>query len=151
MRSGKPLALESMSPGQGRPPSQATGEPAHKCAAVVIAAGSGLTEGLASEFRAPDNQRILQQPAGPEVQVRTLDEAHQLGARRVREVAEPAARGHVVMGLRADEGLANTRLIAVTGYAQPEDLRRAREAGFDLHLAKPPSLARLEELLGAPR
>jgi PAS domain S-box-containing protein len=30
------------------------------------------------------------------------------------------------------------RLIALTGYAQPEDVRRAKDAGFDAHLAKPP-------------
>ncbi|HEY6923210.1 MAG TPA: ATP-binding protein [Steroidobacteraceae bacterium] len=29
------------------------------------------------------------------------------------------------------------RLIAVTGYGQPGDLRRAQEAGFDAHLVKP--------------
>ena len=28
-------------------------------------------------------------------------------------------------------------LIALTGYGQPEDLRRARDAGFDAHLLKP--------------
>lgn len=36
----------------------------------------------------------------------------------------------------------------MTGYALPEDLQRAQEAGFDQHIAKPPSLERLQELLG---
>lgn len=40
-----------------------------------------------------------------------------------------------------------TRLIAVSGYAQPEDLRNAKSAGFDLHLAKPVDDARLCEVL----
>ena len=31
------------------------------------------------------------------------------------------------------------RLVAVTGYGQPYDRTRAREAGFDLHLTKPVS------------
>jgi two-component system CheB/CheR fusion protein len=31
------------------------------------------------------------------------------------------------------------RLVAVTGYGQPYDRARAREAGFDLHLTKPVS------------
>ena len=31
----------------------------------------------------------------------------------------------------------NTRLIAVTGYGQEEDRRRASEAGFAHHLTKP--------------
>ncbi len=37
--------------------------------------------------------------------------------------------------------------IAITGYAQPEDRERAAEAGFDAHLAKPPSLDELASLL----
>jgi CheY-like chemotaxis protein len=37
--------------------------------------------------------------------------------------------------------------IALTGLAQPEDLRRAKEAGFDAHLAKPVSLPALDSLL----
>jgi CheY-like chemotaxis protein len=39
-------------------------------------------------------------------------------------------------------------LIALSGYAAPEDARRAQAAGFDRHVAKPPSLDRLEALLG---
>ena len=38
-------------------------------------------------------------------------------------------------------------LVALTGYALPEDVARAREAGFDRHLAKPPSLERLRDLM----
>lgn len=39
-------------------------------------------------------------------------------------------------------------LVAVSGYAEPEDMRRSREAGFDAHLAKPAQPADLEKLLG---
>ena len=28
-------------------------------------------------------------------------------------------------------------IIAVSGYGQPEDLRRSKDAGFDHHLSKP--------------
>jgi CheY-like chemotaxis protein len=38
-------------------------------------------------------------------------------------------------------------LIAVTGWGQEEDKRRAREAGFDHHLTKPVDLSVLTELL----
>jgi two-component system, sensor histidine kinase len=38
-------------------------------------------------------------------------------------------------------------LIALTGYGQPEDRRRALEAGFDHHLTKPIDLDRLRHLL----
>ena len=40
-------------------------------------------------------------------------------------------------------------LIALTGYGQPEDVRRAREAGFDRHLIKPVDLSRLLRDLAA--
>lgn len=39
------------------------------------------------------------------------------------------------------------RLVAVSGYAQPDDLARAAEAGFDEHVVKPPDLERIEGLL----
>lgn len=38
-------------------------------------------------------------------------------------------------------------LIAVTGWGQSEDKRRAQEAGFDHHLAKPVSAEALEAAL----
>jgi CheY-like chemotaxis protein len=40
------------------------------------------------------------------------------------------------------------RLVALSGYAQPEDIARASEAGFDAHVAKPPDPERLATLLG---
>jgi len=39
--------------------------------------------------------------------------------------------------LRAMPEFAATMLIALTGYGQLQDKVRAREAGFDLHIAKP--------------
>lgn len=39
------------------------------------------------------------------------------------------------------------RLIALTGYGQPEDVIRARQVGFDRHLVKPASLEQLVEAL----
>jgi two-component system CheB/CheR fusion protein len=39
--------------------------------------------------------------------------------------------------------------VAVTGYALPEDQRRAAEAGFDRHLGKPVAMDLVEEVLAA--
>jgi CheY-like chemotaxis protein len=39
------------------------------------------------------------------------------------------------------------RLIALSGYGQPEDRRRSAEAGFSAHLVKPTSLEAIEELI----
>jgi CheY-like chemotaxis protein len=51
--------------------------------------------------------------------------------------------------LRALDHTPRPLLIALTGYGQPEDKRRALEAGFDAHLTKPIDLERLRRLLAA--
>jgi CheY-like chemotaxis protein len=38
------------------------------------------------------------------------------------------------------------RLVAISGYDRPEDIRRSLEAGFDAHLAKPAQSADIESL-----
>ncbi len=53
----------------------------------------------------------------------------------------------VARALRQDPALANVRLIAISGYGQPEDRERARAAGFDLHLTKPVSPEELQRIL----
>lgn len=49
--------------------------------------------------------------------------------------------------LREDGRLKETRLVAVTGYGQPEDRKRSLEAGFDEHVTKPVGIDTLESLL----
>jgi CheY-like chemotaxis protein len=51
--------------------------------------------------------------------------------------------------LRAQPGLGQTALVALTGWDQEEDRRRSQEAGFAHHLVKPVDLAALQELLAA--
>jgi PAS domain S-box-containing protein len=55
----------------------------------------------------------------------------------------------VARALRADKGFAGLTIIALSGYALPDDVERARAAGFDRHLAKPPRMGKLRELLAA--
>lgn len=49
--------------------------------------------------------------------------------------------------LRAQPETRDVRLIALTGYGQAEDARRALAAGFDMHLVKPIDLNELTRLL----
>ncbi len=64
------------------------------------------------------------------------------------DIGLPDVDGYAVArAIRADPELRSTRLVALSGYAQPEDRDRAREAGFDAHLAKPPRLHELTDLL----
>ena len=42
-----------------------------------------------------------------------------------------------------------TVLVALTGWGQEEDRRRAKEAGFDHHMVKPAEIDALQELLSS--
>lgn len=48
--------------------------------------------------------------------------------------------------MRADPELGGATLVALTGYAGPEDIRKAKEAGFDDHLAKPATIESLQRV-----
>jgi PAS domain S-box-containing protein len=55
----------------------------------------------------------------------------------------------VARAIRADPELSGVRLIAISGYATPEDRRSSLAAGFERHLAKPVTFEHLEEILAA--
>lgn len=58
----------------------------------------------------------------------------------------------VARAIRGDPALRDRRLVAISGYARPDDVARSRRAGFDGHLAKPVTLAGLQaELASAAR
>jgi CheY-like chemotaxis protein len=66
------------------------------------------------------------------------------------DIGLPGLDGYgVAAQVRAAAGANRTRLIALTGYGQPEDRRRALEAGFDAHLVKPVNPTDLAKLLQA--
>ncbi|HWT36706.1 MAG TPA: response regulator, partial [Paraburkholderia sp.] len=53
--------------------------------------------------------------------------------------------------IRTRGGSTNVRLIALTGWSQPEDRARSGSAGFDQHLIKPVNLAQLTHVLAEGR
>jgi PAS domain S-box-containing protein len=54
------------------------------------------------------------------------------------DIGLPEMDGYeVARRMRADPALGRVGLIALSGYAQPEDVEMAKESGFDAHLAKP--------------
>jgi PAS domain S-box-containing protein len=66
------------------------------------------------------------------------------------DIGLPGMDGYGVAGaLRADANasIRSTFLVALSGYAQQEDVMRSKAAGFDRHVAKPPSIEALEKLL----
>jgi two-component system, sensor histidine kinase len=66
----------------------------------------------------------------------------------VVDIGLPGLDGyHVAKGIRTALGKDEVLLVALTGYGQPDDRRRALEAGFDLHLVKPVDPALLSAVL----
>jgi CheY-like chemotaxis protein len=57
----------------------------------------------------------------------------------------------VARHLRGQAEFQQTRLIALSGYGQDSDRRRAKEAGFDYHLVKPVEPNTLTALLDSLR
>jgi PAS domain S-box-containing protein len=64
------------------------------------------------------------------------------------DIGLPDINGYAVAQALRRKLPANTRLVAISGYAQPEDVQKALDAGFDAHFAKPLDLLRIEQLLG---
>ncbi len=63
------------------------------------------------------------------------------------DIGLPDIEGYdVARALTKDERVAAT-LIALTGYGQESDIRKAQKAGFTHHLTKPTGLAEIEEIL----
>jgi CheY-like chemotaxis protein/nitrogen-specific signal transduction histidine kinase len=64
------------------------------------------------------------------------------------DIGLPGMNGYeVARRLRELPGMAQCRLIAITGYGQESDKRSAAAAGFDAHLVKPVDYALLVEIL----
>jgi two-component system CheB/CheR fusion protein len=68
------------------------------------------------------------------------------------DIAMPGMDGYeVARQIRGTVGLEELILVALTGYGQEEDRRRASEAGFNHHLTKPTSLEALCDVLSRER
>ncbi|AET68013.1 histidine kinase,Response regulator receiver domain protein,histidine kinase [Desulfosporosinus orientis DSM 765] len=64
------------------------------------------------------------------------------------DIGLPMMNGYeVAENIRKDEQTKDIFMIALSGYAQIEDLKRAKEAGFNQHLAKPVDLDGLKQIL----
>jgi signal transduction histidine kinase len=53
----------------------------------------------------------------------------------------------IAKAFRGNEALKSVYLVAISGYAASEDQRKAIEAGFDRHVAKPPDPTELKRIL----
>ncbi|MFZ6654921.1 response regulator [Undibacterium sp. TJN19] len=66
----------------------------------------------------------------------------------ILDIGLPGINGYELAKiLRARSELANVKLIALTGYGADKDKQKAKDAGFDAHLAKPADIATLTACL----
>ncbi len=73
---------------------------------------------------------------------------HHLPDVLLSDIGLPGMSGYeIAEAFQNDDQLKNTYLIALSGYAQPEDFERSRKAGFRQHLAKPVNLESLKAAL----
>ena len=63
------------------------------------------------------------------------------------DIGMPGMSGYeVARALRADGASADVKIVALTGWGQPEDRRRSEESGFDYHIVKPAELKAIESI-----
>jgi signal transduction histidine kinase/ActR/RegA family two-component response regulator len=66
----------------------------------------------------------------------------------ILDIGMPDMTGHeVATAIRQTPWGRAVHLIAITGWGQSDDIEKARDAGFDLHLTKPVDIDRLEDVL----
>ena len=66
------------------------------------------------------------------------------------DIGMPRMDGYeVARRIRQEPAFGILKLVALTGWGQPEDRRRARAAGFDDHLVKPIDIDALQALISS--
>ena len=70
----------------------------------------------------------------------------------ILDIGLPGITGYeLAMRLRQMPAGESMILVAVTGWGQPADRDRARDAGFDYHMTKPADAAALQDVLAGGR
>jgi PAS domain S-box-containing protein len=139
-----PLGAAGPAPASGHP---TAGPAANGLRVVIVEDGADTAESLGEllELRGFVVALAATGPEGVELCRRLRPEAV------VCDLGLPGMSGFdVARALRADAATAGAVLVAVSGYAQDEDRRRARDAGFDALLAKPARADDLVRLLIRP-
>jgi CheY-like chemotaxis protein len=142
----QPFEQHSAQPAAAASPSrrevEATGERLARI--LVVDDNVDLARGLARllEIRGHDVQVAYDGPTGLAKARKSKPEVVLL------DIGLPGMDGYQVAAhLRQEETVKDATLIAISGYGQEEDLRLAKEAGFDHHLVKPIASADLFKLL----
>ncbi|HVL75451.1 MAG TPA: hybrid sensor histidine kinase/response regulator, partial [Noviherbaspirillum sp.] len=122
----------------------AAGRPGRTRCVLLVEDNPDVLESTAAVLELAD-YRVIKARSGTEGLQCAL--AHAVDVAIV-DVGLPDIDGYeVARRLRASSSARGIRLVALTGYGAPEDVRRALDAGFDTHLVKPMNLQRLLQAL----
>ncbi|HEX4334006.1 MAG TPA: ATP-binding protein [Usitatibacter sp.] len=139
-----PLAAAGVAAAESQPTSQAAPATLRRLRILVaddnIDAATSLADLLAARGHdvriAHDGAQALFVARGYEPEVAFLD------------IGMPKVHGYeVARRLREEPATRRTLLVALTGWGREDDRQRAREAGFDRHLVKPPEPAEIDRIL----
>lgn len=160
---GGQIEADSAGPGQGstftvRLPAAAMAEPERSDArATATLAGNGLGRRILivdDNVDAAESLAELLRLIGHEVLTAHDGPAALASIRALRpevgllDIGLPGMDGYeLAERLRQDAATASAFLIAVTGWGSEKDKRRAREAGFDLHLTKPIDASAVQDVV----
>jgi signal transduction histidine kinase/CheY-like chemotaxis protein len=129
---------------EGAPPQRATASEAGTARRVLIIEDNDDTAATLKEILELDGHEVRVEADG----LRGVGTAVRYRPHIVLcDIGLPGIDGYeVARRLRATEGL-RLVLVAVTGYSSPDDVRRARDAGFEHHVAKPADLDHVSRLV----
>ena len=137
-----PAAAELEAQAMAGPAAQAAQKPGRGRRVLLVDDNHDAAELLAEVLRA-SGHRVAVASDGPTA-LRVAAEFHP--DRALLDIGLPVMDGYE-LARRLRSQLGPVRLIAVTGYGQPDDRARAKQAGFDAHLVKPVDLDELKAAL----
>lgn len=121
--------------------------PYHKCRVLIIDDYIDMAESL-REMLELNNHEVEVAYDGLEGIAKARDFCPEVV---LCDIGLPRMNGYdVAKALRKEQDLNDIFLVALTGYALPEDLQQAKDAGFDCHLTKPVDLIELNRVLSQP-
>ena len=128
------------SPAHAEPPA----EPARPLSVVLVEDNEDIVESM-SEFLADLGHTVHTASDGRRGLEMILTEKPDVA---IVDVGLPLLDGYQVAAeVRQQMGAAAPRMVAMTGYGQEADRRRARDAGFDRHLVKPAEMSEIIAVL----
>jgi CheY-like chemotaxis protein/two-component sensor histidine kinase len=116
---------------------------------VVVDDNVGAAVLLAKLLEKMGSHEVVMAHDGPSALAR-IEESHPEVV--LLDIGLPGMNGYQVASvLRENPEFDDVLLVALTGYGQKEDREKAKEAGFDEHQVKPPSLDQLKVILAHPK